>query len=83
MHGKTTGGVWDSQKIVILVLKSLFCIQNNRRGQGPIETSNSNANHAVLHAQKDRLGLGPIWSYNSVPKDAVLQLKTSDEGSDP
>ena len=24
LHGKTTGGVWDAQRLVILVLKSLF-----------------------------------------------------------
>ena len=27
---------------------------------GPIETSISGANHAVLHAQNDRRGMGPI-----------------------
>ena len=50
---------------------------------GPIETSNSDANDASLHAQNDRWGLGPIESYNTVPKDAVLQSKTTDEGGDP
>ena len=30
-----------------------------------METSNSNANHVGLHAQKDRWGLGPIGTNNS------------------
>ena len=40
-----------------------------------METSNSVANHAVLHAQYDRLGLGPIETCNSGPKVAVLNAK--------
>ena len=54
MH-KTTDEVWG--KIAQrhsgsknAVLRS----QINRRSQGPIETSNSVANHAVLHSQNDR-----------------------------
>ena len=57
-------------------------MQNHRWGLGPIEFSNSGANHVALHAQNDRWGLGPIGSYNSVPKDAVLQSKYTDEGGD-
>ena len=45
-----------------------------------METSNSGANHAVLHAQNDRCGLGPIQTCNSAPKVAGLHAKTSDEG---
>ena len=30
-----------------------------------METSNSGANHAVLHAQNDRCGLGPKETINS------------------
>ena len=30
-----------------------------------METSNSGANHAVLHAQKDSCGLGPTETINS------------------
>ena len=30
-----------------------------------METSNSGANHAILHAQNDRCGLGPIKTSNS------------------
>ena len=50
---------------------------------GPIETSNSDANNAGLHAQNDRWGLGPIESCNSAPKVDVLHAKTTDEGCDP
>ena len=49
----------------------------------PIETSNSDANHAVLHAKNDRWGLVPIESCNSGPKVAVLHAKTTDDGCDP
>ena len=45
-----------------------------------METSNSGANHAVLHAQINRRSLGPIETCNSDPKVAVLQAKTADEG---
>ena len=40
-----------------------------------METSNSGANHAVLHAQNDRGGLGPIETINSGAKVAVLNAK--------
>ena len=49
---------------------------------GPIQTSNSGANYAVLHAQYDRRGLGPIETCNSGPKFTVLNAKTTDEGRD-
>ena len=45
-----------------------------------METSNSDANKAVLHAQNDRRGLGPIETCNSAPKVALLHAKTTDEG---
>ena len=45
-----------------------------------METSNSGANHAVLHAQINRRSLGPIETCNSDPKDAVVHAKTTDEG---
>ena len=48
-----------------------------------METSNSDANNAVLHAQNDWLGLGPIDTCNSAPKFTVLHAKTTDEGRDP
>ena len=37
-----------------------------------MQSSNSDANHAVLHAQNDRRGLGPIESCNFGAKKAVL-----------
>ena len=37
-----------------------------------METSNSGANHAVLHAQNDRCGLGLIETINSGHNDAVV-----------
>ena len=44
-----------------------------------METSDSGANNAVLHAQNDRWNLGPIETINSGPKDAVLHAKTTNE----
>ena len=49
---------------------------------GPIETSNSGANHVVLHAQNDRLCLGPIEACYSGQKVAILHPKATDEGWD-
>ena len=37
-----------------------------------METSNSDANHAVLYAQNDRCGLGPIETINSGHNGAVV-----------
>ena len=36
-----------------------------------METSNSDANHAVVNAQNHRLGLGPIETCNSGAKDVL------------
>ena len=47
-----------------------------------METRNSGANHAVLHARYDRRGQGTIETCNSGPKVAVSQAKTTDEGRD-
>ena len=59
-----------------------FACKNNTLGLGTIETSYSDANHAVLHAQNDRSYLGPIGIRYPGPKVAVLQVKTTDEGWD-
>ena len=47
---------------------------------GPIDTSNSDANHVVFHSKNPRRGLGPIETCNSDPKVAVLRAETTDEG---
>ena len=33
LYGKTTGGVWDAQRLVILILKALFCMHKTT-GEG-------------------------------------------------
>ena len=48
-----------------------------------METNNSGANHAVLHAQDDRWGLGPIETINSGHNGAVVSAQTTDDGWDP
>ena len=48
-----------------------------------METSNSDAKHAVLHPQTDRSCLGPIETCNSAPKVAVVHPKTIDKGWHP
>ena len=40
-----------------------------------METSDSDANHVVLYAQKDRRGLGPMETINSGANHAVLQAQ--------
>ena len=40
-----------------------------------METSNSGANHAVLHSQNDRCDLGPIETINSGANHVVLQAQ--------
>ena len=60
-----------------------FACKIRREGLGPIETSDSNVNHAVLHAQNDRWGLGPIEIRYSGTKLDVLFAKTTDEGWNP
>ena len=40
-----------------------------------METSDSGANHAVLHAQSRRLGMGHIETCNSGAKFALLDAK--------
>ena len=40
-----------------------------------METSNSGANHAVLHAQNDRWGLGAIETINSGHNIAVVNAQ--------
>ena len=84
LHAKTTDEGWNPYTLVILVEITLFLhVQNERWGLGPTETSNSDANYAVLYAQNDRSCLGPIESCNSSPKVAVLNAKTTDKGWDP
>ena len=60
-----------------------FAFKNQTWGLGPIETSISDANHAVLLVQNDRWGKGPVESSNSSPKVAVLHEKPTDKGWDP
>ena len=58
MH-KMTGDVWDPQRFVIRVQKSLFCMKKTHVRAGTMETSDSDANHAVLHAKSTEEGWDP------------------------
>ena len=60
-----------------------FASKNHRWGLGPTETSNSDANHAVLQACNDRWGLGSLQTCISDQKVAVLHAKTTNEGWNP
>ena len=81
---KTTGEVWVPYKLVILLQKSLFCMQKKHRlGLGPIETSSFGANHTALQTQNDRWCLGLIEICYSGPKVAVLNARNTDKGWDP
>ena len=48
-----------------------------------METSNSGAKHAVLHAQNDRWGLGPIETSNSGHNDDVVNAQNHRWGKGP
>ena len=56
-----------------------FECKNHRWGLGPIDTSNSDARHGVLHAENHRWVLGTIETCNFGPKVAGLHAKTTDE----
>ena len=60
-----------------------FASKNRIWGLGPIETSDSDARHAVFPAQNDRWGLVPLETCKFDPKRAVLQASTTDQGWDP
>ena len=74
---KTPGEIWDAQRLIILVQKSLFCMQKPQLRAGTIETSNSDAKQAVVHAQNDRSCLGPTETCKSGPKVTILHPKTT------
>ena len=80
---KTTGEVWYPKRLVLLSKSRCFACKNHRWGLGPIEPSNSVANHAVVNEQNDRSYLGPIVICYSGPEVAVLQAKTTGEVLDP
>ena len=48
-----------------------------------METSDSGANHAVLHSQNDRWGLAPMEISNSGANHAFCMHKTTGEVWDP
>ena len=50
-------------------------MQKPQRVLGPVETSNSDANHFVQHAQNERGGLGPMETSNSGANHAVLHAQ--------
>ena len=52
-----------------------FECKNHKRGVGPIETSNSDANHVGWHARNDRWGLGHMETSNSATNHAVLHAQ--------
>ena len=60
-----------------------FACKNHRWGLGLIETSYSDARHAVLHAQNHRWGLGPIETCNFSSKVAVFNAQNHRWGLEP
>ena len=54
-----------------------FAWKNHTWRLGPMETSNSDARNAVLHAENHRWGLGPTETCYSGPEVAVLHAKTT------
>ena len=76
---KTTGEVWYPKRLVLLSKSRCFACKNNRWGLGPIEPSNSGANHAGLMHRTTGYICDSDTFYSS-PKFAVLHAKTTDEG---
>ena len=55
LHAKTSSEVYDPQRLVILVLKSLFCMQKKHRlWLEHTQTCHSGAKVAVLKSQNRR-----------------------------
>ena len=75
LQAKTTGWVLDPQRLVILVLKSLFCMHKTT-GDGWNQYSLC-VKHAVMCAQNHRWGLGHIETWNSGPNHAVFMHITT------
>ena len=78
LHAKTSDEGWDPKRLVIHVLKLLFCM-HKRWGLEPIQSFYSCAKHAVMCAQNHRWDLGPIQTSKSGHKVAVLPGKNTDE----
>ena len=72
-----------TQILFIPVQNSLFSFKIHTWGLGPIETRNSDARHAVLHAENHRCSLGPIETCNFGPKAAVLKAQNHRWGLEP
>ena len=76
LHAKTTCGILELQRLVILVLKSLFCMHKTTgEGWNQYSLYNSCAKHAAMCAQNHRWVLGPIETFKSGHKVAVLHEK--------
>ena len=70
LHAKTTGEVFDPQKLVILVLKSPFCMHKaTGEAWDPYRLS---PKVAVLHTQNHRSCQGPIETSNSSGRHGAL-----------
>ena len=63
--------------LLFLSISRWFAFKNYTWGLGPIETSNSDARHAVLQAENHKWGLGHIDTCYSGPEVAVLHAKTT------
>ena len=74
---------WTHRDLLFGSKSRCFTCKKHRWGQGPIETSESDAKHAVVHAQGDRSCLGPIETCYSGPEVAVLHGKTTGGVWDP
>ena len=82
MH-KMTGKVWDRRDLLFGSKSRCFACKNHRWGLGAVEASNTDAKHAVVHAQNHRSCLGHIETCYSGPEVAVLPAKTTGGVLDP
>ena len=66
---------WTHRDLLFGSKSRCFTCKKHRWGQEPIETSRSDAKHAVVRAQSVRSCLGPIETCNSCPTVALLNAQ--------
>ena len=83
LHAKTTGGVLDPQRLVILVLKSLFACTKQQMRAGTHVNLIFWCKLRCFACTKRQVRCGTHADSYTGPKVSVLQAKPTDEGWDP
>ena len=75
LHSKTTDEGWDPERHVILVQKSLFCIQKPQMRAGTHRDLLFWSKSRYFACKNHRWGLGPLGTSNSCTNDAFLHAQ--------